>query len=385
MNAKFGMLLGANLAVASMFMQGCKATKPNTPPPPSPAVDQQPPPSQPRTALQNDIQTTRYDAPKANDVAPVAPPPPKHVEVKPLPPPAPEFETYIVKKGDTLSQLCEKRGVRMSEALKLNPSLNANPNRILVGAKIKLPVAGAAPLPAPEPAAPGAKVGKLPPPPPPSGVKKADDKKTDVKPAPKGAAANVKAPATKKAAYKPYTGPTKEYVVKSGDQLGKIAQSFGISVRALKELNGFAGNDLKIGQKIKVPAEKVKAEEKKDAPAAADAAKKDAPAAAAAKDSKPAVDSAKKDDKPEADAAKKDETADADSDKKDAAAAPAPAAPAYETYTVKKGDDLVSIAINFGVSPSALMDLNDLKASDSVTEGQVLKIPAGAKAPASNQ
>ena len=65
-----------------------------------------------------------------------------------------------------------------------------------------------------------------------------------------------------------------------------------------------------------------------------------------------------------------------------AEAAPAPSAPAEKplpTYTVKEGDDLVSIAIAFGISPSALMDINDLKPTDEVKPGQVLKLPPNAK------
>ena len=47
---------------------------------------------------------------------------------------------------------------------------------------------------------------------------------------------------------------------------------------------------------------------------------------------------------------------------------------------MKEGDDLVSIAIAYGISPSALMDLNDLKATDEIKPGQILKLPANAKA-----
>ena len=60
--------------------------------------------------------------------------------------------------------------------------------------------------------------------------------------------------------------------------------------------------------------------------------------------------------------------------------APAPApAPAALTHTVKDGEDLVSIAIAYGISPSALMDINDLKPTDEVKPGQVLKLPANAR------
>ena len=60
------------------------------------------------------------------------------------------------------------------------------------------------------------------------------------------------------------------------------------------------------------------------------------------------------------------------------AAAPETTVP-VPTYTVKEGDDLVSIAIAYGISPSALMDINDLKATDVISPGQVLKLPANAR------
>jgi len=50
----------------------------------------------------------------------------------------------------------------------------------------------------------------------------------------------------------------------------------------------------------------------------------------------------------------------------------------YYEYTVKEDDDIVSIAIRFGLPPSRLMDINDLKSADEVIGGMVLKIPAAA-------
>ncbi|MBO7130577.1 MAG: LysM peptidoglycan-binding domain-containing protein, partial [Fibrobacterales bacterium] len=68
------------------------------------------------------------------------------------------------------------------------------------------------------------------------------------------------APVKVKPAFKPYTGPTKEYVVKGGDSLGKIAYANGITIKCLKEMNGLKSNNIRIGQKLKVPAEKPVAE-----------------------------------------------------------------------------------------------------------------------------
>ena len=403
MNAKFGMLLGVNLAVASVLMQGCKATKPRggeQPSPDRPVAQQRPaqPAAAPKTAAQHDIETSRYVEPKAppqvaarpqtppaqpqaqQPSAPAQTPASKtaqqgaaakpaqpQADAKALPPPEPEYTEYVVKRGDMLSRICVKYGVKQRDVLKLNPGLN--PNKLFVGKKIRLP--GVHDVPAAKPA---------------------KDAK-DVKPAAKGDAANVKAPVTKKAAYKPYDGPTTEYVVKSGDHIGKIALAYGITSRALKELNGLSDNNIRVGQKLKVPAEKVKAEAKAAEPAAAKDAKKDEAkkddATAAKKDDATAevkVEEKKADEKQAApaDEAKADDNA-APTPAAAPAAEPAPAAPAAPlTYVVKDGEDAIAIAINFGISPSALMDLNDLKPTDKLRPGQVLKLPPDAKVPSAD-
>lgn len=53
-----------------------------------------------------------------------------------------------------------------------------------------------------------------------------------------------------------------------------------------------------------------------------------------------------------------------------------PAAPTGQTHTVKEREDLFAVAILWGVSPSDLKELNNLKSND-VRVGQVLRIPNG--------
>ena len=419
------MLLGVNLAVASVLMQGCKATKPRggeQPPQSRPAAQQRPAQqTAPKTAAQHDIEATRYVEPKAQPQTAAKPQTPPaqpqtsaqpqtpaqqqpaqpadktaqgatakpaqpQADAKALPAPEPEYTEYVVKRGDMLSRICAKHGIKQRDVLKLNPGLD--PNRLFAGKKIRLPgvldVSSAAPAKSAKDAKEPAKE--------PKDAKAAPAK--DAKPAAKGDAANVKPPATKKSAYQPYEGPTKEYVVKSGDQIGKIALAHGITARALKELNGLPDSNIRVGQKLKVPAEKVKADEKPaDAAAAKDAKKDDvkkdeAKAEAKSDDAKAEVkgevkadakDDAKKDVKDEA--KKDDAKADGNAEPAPAAETPAPAAPL--TYVVKEGEDTVAIAINFGISPSALMDLNDLQPTDKLRPGQVLKLPPDAKIPAS--
>ena len=51
-----------------------------------------------------------------------------------------------------------------------------------------------------------------------------------------------------------YTGPCKEYVVEGGDTLSLIASAFNTTVSKLKEMNNLKSDNLRIGQKLLVPA-----------------------------------------------------------------------------------------------------------------------------------
>ena len=378
---KLGLGLGMNMAAACLVLQGCKATRPGTDNLPPPVVDPGPAtrietipatPSEPSVTVTPEVKPLPPPA--------VATPPAKVAEVKPLPPPpAPKKHpkavapvaggsTVVVQRGDTLSGICVRHRVKMSAVVAANPGLN--PNHIRVGQKIVLPGAAVAAV-AEKPAA---KVK----------LAAADAPVT---------AANTTAPVKTKAAFKAYTGPTKTYKVRSGDSLGKIAYESGITIRALKDLNKLTKDSIRVGQELLIPAEKVVAK-----PAAKDAGK----SAAKAPDAKKAA--AKKDAKePKKEGAEKKEAAAPVAETTSlsnavetavavppAEVAPAPAAaesatpdsaPASSsaTYTAKEGDDIVSIAIAYGISPSRLMDLNDLKAGDSIKAGQVLKLPADAK------
>lgn len=49
-------------------------------------------------------------------------------------------------------------------------------------------------------------------------------------------------------------GPYFEYIVRAGDTLWLLAQRYGTTVDAIKNLNGLSGNDLSIGQILKIPS-----------------------------------------------------------------------------------------------------------------------------------
>lgn len=375
---KLGLVLGMNMAAACLVLQGCKATRPGTdnlPPPvvvPGPATRIE---TIPATPSEPSVTVT----PEVKPLPPpaVATPPAKVAEVKPLPPPpAPKKHpkavapvaggsTVVVQRGDTLSGICVRHRVKMSAVVAANPGLN--PNHIRVGQKIVLPGAAVAAV-AEKPAA---KVK----------LAAADAPVT---------AANTTAPVKTKSAFKAYTGPTKTYKVRSGDSLGKIAYESGITIRALKDLNKLTKDSIRVGQELLIPAEKVVAK-----PAAKDAGKSaakapDAKKAAAKKDAKEPKAEKKEAAAPVAETTSLSNAVETAAAVPPAEVAPAPAAaesatpdpaPASSsaTYTAKEGDDIVSIAIAYGISPSRLMDLNDLKAGDSIRAGQVLKLPADAK------
>ena len=234
------------------------------------------------------------------------------VEEKPA---EPEYTIYIVQRDDTLSKISKKYNIKIDAIKKLNPSIKGD--NILLGQKLKLP-------------------GKV-------------------------EVGEQKAPAAAKPAkkaYQPYTGETKEYVVKSGDTLGAIAYGHGINIRQLKELNGLTGDKIVLGQKLKVPAD--------GKPAAKPAAKpveKPAPVVA------PVVE------QPVEEAPVVEEPL--------AAEVPATVveeqAPVEDvsttTYVVQEGDDMTSVSISWGVSAAAIRELNNLGESDQLKPGQVIKLP----------
>ena len=51
-----------------------------------------------------------------------------------------------------------------------------------------------------------------------------------------------------------YDGPTKLYTVAAGDNLTIISEAFGTKVQTIKELNDLKSNNIRIGQKLRVPA-----------------------------------------------------------------------------------------------------------------------------------
>ena len=135
---------------------------------------------------------------------PTAVPMPPLPETAPAVPAAPEVgaaREHVIAKGDVIANLAKQYGVSSAAILAANPGVD--PKRLKLGAKIVIPPATASAAVATAPAA-----------------------------APSG---------------------DKVYVVKSGDNLTKIAKQFGTTINDIRKVNGLKTDRLSVGQKLKVP------------------------------------------------------------------------------------------------------------------------------------
>ena len=252
---------------------------------------------------------------------------------------------YTIQKGDTISSVSYKYGLRWQDVVAVNPGIS--PNRLRVGQVVQLP--GNVDL---------GNVRRVP------------------AVTPRTTPPSVSAPATQKASAVT-SGSTTTYVVKAGDSLSVIAQKHGTKVAELRTLNNLKGDKIFAGQKLKVPgatkaATDTAAAAKPQAPVApkitAPKTSADAPKAVAT-EAKPKEAAVTAPTPPPPPASPVVETA-------PVKAEAAPVDPNVQTYTVKDGEDLYAVAIRWGVSPSDLKALNNLTGSD-LKAGTQLKIPSG--------
>lgn len=125
----------------------------------------------------------------------------------------------------------------------------------------------------------------------------------------------------------PDTDAANAYEVKSGDTLGAIARRQGTTVAALRAANNLSGDNLRVGQKLVIPGN----------------------AAPLSSSASPA-------------------------------AAPSSLRAGSGSYTVIPGDTLGSIARKHGVKVGDLATLNTITDPAKLRVGQVLRLPAGARA-----
>ena len=278
------------------------------------------------------IEPTEAEPLPVIEPAPEATPAPTPAPVKPIVRPQPV--TYTVTAGDSVSALSVRFGVRQADILALNPSLRGDPDRLMIGQKVTLPAG------------------------------------TDVTKAPK--------PRADKPA--PAKGTT-VYVVQPGDVLGGIALTHGVSVASIQKANNLKGDTIFVGQKLSIPGAKARGRvvAKKD-PASKPAAKP------APKKAEPKPAPAPKAEEPKAEPAPIAEPEPLPPPPVEEglgaeALPPPPPAPVADTqtYVVQPGEDLVQVAIKWGVTLSTLRAANGLDdATTEVAPGTTLKIPAGA-------
>lgn len=279
------------------------------------------------------------------EVAPTPAPTPAPAPVKVI---HPQPVVYTVTAGDSVSALAVRFGVRRPDILALNPALRKNPNGLRIGQKVLLPA--------------GTDI-----------TKKAERRASSALPA------NAKRPAG-----------SVVYVVKPGDVLGGIAIKHGVTVAAIKSANNLKKDMIWAGQKLTIPGATKKPAEK--AAPAKKAVAKPAPAKKT-----PIVTPV---DKPVQ-----------QKPVEEVAPVPAPVAPVVEevppqvgeeailppepempmapevsapvqserTHVVQEGEDLISIAMRWQVSPAELRALNGLSdaadANPKLAPGTTLRLP----------
>lgn len=132
---------------------------------------------------------------------------------EPSPPPR-EYATYVVQKGDTLSGIAWRYGVRVSDITEINSM--ANPNRIRIGQEVLLP-AHARQVPRATRAKPAASVPRV------------------------------------------SAGGEGAYVIKPGDTLSEIALAHGTTVEALRRANNLSGDRIVAGKTLVIPGQEAAA------------------------------------------------------------------------------------------------------------------------------
>ena len=219
------------------------------------------------------------------------------------PTPAATFSTdggiieHTVKAKENLNMLAEKYGTTVNEIKKLN---NLKGNNLSIGQLLKIP----------------AKNGVA-----------SNTQETPVQ--------TAKADPTPTVQPTPTTATTSdqnmiEHTVAPKEFLGKIAEKYGTTVEEVKKANNLSGNNLRIGQKLKIPATKNVDENK---------------VVSVSDQNTPVTDAAKPVD-------------------------------AVGTHTVLRNETIFTVAKQYGVTAYQLRKLNNLP-DNAITIGQVLKVPGG--------
>ena len=158
------------------------------------------------------------------------------------------------------------------------------------------------------------------------------------------------------AKYVPISG--NYYTVQRGDSLWSIAKKFGVTVNDLKDANNLSSNTLSIGQLLKIPTQEQEITSDTYIVKSGDSLY------SIAQKYNTTVDELKKLNNLTSNLLSIGQSL----------KIPTKSENNYIEYTVKKGDNLYSIARNYGLTQSELMDYNNLT-SNLLSIGQILKIP----------
>jgi len=131
---------------------------------------------------------------------------------------------HVVQKGEIAAVLAKKNGVSLKQLQEANPGKDLA--KLKVGDKLTIP----------------------------------------------GATAQTTSVASSTAPVSTHESGANTYTVKGGDNLAKIAKKQGTSVKAIREANGLTSNDIKVGQKLKIPHKAGAASKPVPEPAAVDPA-----------------------------------------------------------------------------------------------------------------
>ena len=162
------------------------------------------------------------------------------------------------------------------------------------------------------------------------------------------------------------------YIVKGGDSLYSIAMKYNTTVETIKQANGLSSNLLSIGQILKIPTKNISINYKEYEVKPGDSLY------SIAQLFNTTVDAIMKTNNLQTTILSvgqilKIPTEDSTTITGKECFGEGYVEPKYETYTVKKGDNLYDIARRYNTSVITLMDLNNLT-STSLQIGQVLKV-----------
>jgi len=198
---------------------------------------------------------------------------------------------HTVKPKENLNMLAEKYGTTINEIKALN---NLTGSNLSIGQVLKIPAKNQTQTETTEPTTPTVK----------------NNTKSPVNDTP------------------PSDQTMIEHTVQPKEFLGKIAEKYGTTIEEVKKANNLSGNNLRIGQKLKIPATKNIDDNK----------------VVSAVEEKPAQENTS-------------------SDK-------------AGTHTVLRNETIFTIAKQYGVTAYQIRKMNDLP-DNAITIGQVLKVPGG--------